>query len=162
MTLLQIVLLYSPFRIPWWLSGKESACNAGDSGSIPGSGKSPEEGHGYPLQYSCLENPMDRRAWRATVCGLQGAGHNWATVTFQFIAHLLCLWPNCRVILRTQVKLLIEKQRWAFLCMIINHYFVSWCYVHHDHILVNVNLTQSMVFNFSGSALDDNMYFEVC
>ena len=43
--------------------GKESACNAGDSGSIPGSGISPEEGNGYPLQYSCLQNPMDWGAW---------------------------------------------------------------------------------------------------
>ena len=40
--------------------GKESACNAGDLGSIPGSGRSPGEGNGNPLQYSCLENPMDR------------------------------------------------------------------------------------------------------
>ena len=47
--------------------GKESACNAGDPGSIPGSGRSPEEGNGNPLQYSCLENPMDRRPWQATV-----------------------------------------------------------------------------------------------
>ena len=49
---------------------KESACNAGDPGSIPGLGRSPEGGHGYPLQYSCLENPMDRGAWRATVQGV--------------------------------------------------------------------------------------------
>ena len=42
--------------------GKEPACNVGDPGSIPGSGRSPEEGNGYPLQYSCLENPMDREA----------------------------------------------------------------------------------------------------
>ena len=51
-------------------AGKESACNAGDTGdvgSIPGSGRSPEEGNGNLLQYSCLENPMDRGAWRATV-----------------------------------------------------------------------------------------------
>ena len=47
--------------------GKESACNAGDPGSILGSGRSPGEGNGYPLQYSCLENPMDRGAWWATV-----------------------------------------------------------------------------------------------
>ena len=46
---------------------KESACNAGDPGLVPGSGGSPGEGNGYPLQYSCLENPMDRGAWRATV-----------------------------------------------------------------------------------------------
>ena len=46
---------------------KESACNAGDPGSIPGLGRSPGEGNGYPLQYSCLENSMDRGAWLATV-----------------------------------------------------------------------------------------------
>ena len=46
---------------------KASACNAGDQGSIPGLGRSPGEGNGNPLQYSCLENPTDRGAWRATV-----------------------------------------------------------------------------------------------
>ena len=50
--------------------GKESACNAGDPGSIPGSGRSLGEGNGYPLQCSCLENSMDRRAWRAAVHGV--------------------------------------------------------------------------------------------
>ena len=45
---------------------KESACNSGAMGLIPGSGRSPGEGNGNPLQYSCLENPMDRGAWRAT------------------------------------------------------------------------------------------------
>ena len=47
--------------------GKESACSARDLGSIPGSGRSPGGGHGNPLQYSCLENPMDIGAWWATV-----------------------------------------------------------------------------------------------
>ena len=47
--------------------GKESAFSAGDVGSIPGSGRSPGRGTGHLLQYSCLENPMDRGAWRATV-----------------------------------------------------------------------------------------------
>ena len=46
---------------------KESTCDARDPGVIPRSGRSPEEGNGYPLQYSCLENSMDRGAWRATV-----------------------------------------------------------------------------------------------
>ena len=50
--------------------GKASACNSGDPDSIPGSGTSPGEGNGYPLQYSCLENPMDRGAWQATVQGV--------------------------------------------------------------------------------------------
>ena len=50
--------------------GKESACNAGDLGSVPGLGTSPGEGNGNPLQYPCLENPMERGAWQATVYGI--------------------------------------------------------------------------------------------
>ena len=50
--------------------GKESICNARDLGSIPGSGSSLGEGNGNPLQYSCLEDPMDRGAWQATVHGV--------------------------------------------------------------------------------------------
>ena len=50
--------------------GNESAYNAGDSGSIPGSGRSPGEGNGYPLQYSHLDNSTDRGAWQATVHGV--------------------------------------------------------------------------------------------
>ena len=49
--------------------GKESTCNAGYSGLIPGLGRSPAEGNGYPLQYSCLENSMDRGDWWATLHG---------------------------------------------------------------------------------------------
>ena len=49
---------------------KASACNTGDLGSIPGSGRSPGEGNGYPLQHSCLENSMDREGWRATPHGV--------------------------------------------------------------------------------------------
>ena len=55
---------------PGGSDGKESACNAGDQGLIPGSGRSPGEGNGYPLQYSCLENSMHRRAWGTTVHGV--------------------------------------------------------------------------------------------
>ena len=58
--------------------GKESACNVGDPGSIPGSGRSPGEGNGNPLQYSFLENPMDRGAWQVTVHGVTRVGHNLA------------------------------------------------------------------------------------
>ena len=49
---------------------KESACNMGDLGSVPGLGRSPGGGHGNPIQYSCLENPKDRRAWPAIVHGV--------------------------------------------------------------------------------------------
>ena len=53
--------------LPWWLRCKESACNVGDLGSIPGLGRSSGKGKGYPLQYSGLENSMDRAPWRAIV-----------------------------------------------------------------------------------------------
>ena len=53
--------------VPHSSVGKEPACNAGDLGSIPGLGRSPGEGNGNALQYSCLENPMDKAAWQATV-----------------------------------------------------------------------------------------------
>ena len=59
-----------PLGFPGGSNGEESACNAGDLNSIPGSGRSPGEGNGNPLQYSCLKNPMDREAWRATVHGV--------------------------------------------------------------------------------------------
>ena len=66
------------FNIPTGVSlssaGEESACSAREMGSIPGSGRSPGEGTGCPLQYSCLENPMDRGAWWALVHGVAESG----------------------------------------------------------------------------------------
>ena len=59
--------------------GKESACNAGDLGSIPGSGRSPGEGNGNSLQYSHLENPIDRGTWWAIVHGVARVGHDLVT-----------------------------------------------------------------------------------
>ena len=64
---------------PYSSVSKESACNARDTGSIPGSGRSPEEGNGNPLQYFCLENPMDRGTWKATLHGVTRVGHDLAT-----------------------------------------------------------------------------------
>ena len=55
--------LFFYLGFPGGLDGKASACNAGDPGSIPGSGRSPGEGNGNPHQHSCLENPMDGGAW---------------------------------------------------------------------------------------------------
>ena len=72
----------------WWLSGKGSSCNAGDSGSIPGSGRSPGEGNGNPLQYSCLGIP-----WTEKPGGLQSTGSQGRTwlsdFTFHFLWHVL-------------------------------------------------------------------------
>ena len=56
--------------------GKESACNAGDLGSIPGLGRSSGEGNGNALQYSCLENSMNRGAWKAIIYGSQKVRHD--------------------------------------------------------------------------------------
>ena len=61
--------------------GEESACNAGDLDSIPGSERSPGEGNSNPLQYSCLENPMDRGAWWATVHGVAKSGTRLSNFT---------------------------------------------------------------------------------
>ena len=55
---------------PGGSDGEESACNVGDQGLVPGSGRSLGEGNGNPLQYSCLGNSMGRGAWQATVCGV--------------------------------------------------------------------------------------------
>ena len=68
--------------------GKESVCNAAVLGLIPGLGRSPGEGNGNPLQHSCLENPMDRAAWKATVYGVTRVGHDLATKP------PLSLWPS--------------------------------------------------------------------
>ena len=65
--------------LPQWLSGKESACNAGDVGSISGSGRFSGGGHGNPLQHSCLENPLDRGAWQAIVHGVTESDTTEAT-----------------------------------------------------------------------------------
>ena len=64
---------------PGGSDGKESACNAGDPGSIPGLGRSPGEGNCTPLQHFCLGNPMDRGAWQATFMGRKRVRHDLAT-----------------------------------------------------------------------------------
>ena len=61
---------FACFGFPGSSDGKQSACNTGDLGSIPGLERSPGKGNDYPLQYSCLENPMDRGAWQAPVHGV--------------------------------------------------------------------------------------------
>ena len=67
--------------LPWWLSGKESACNEGDLGLIPGLGRSPGDWKGYPLQYSCLENPHGQR----NLAGYSLWGHKESDTTEQLL-----------------------------------------------------------------------------
>ena len=70
--------------LPGGAEGKASARNAGDLGSIPGSGRSPGEGNGNPLQYSCLENSMEGEAWWAAVHGVTKSRKRLSDVTFTF------------------------------------------------------------------------------
>ena len=72
--------------------GKEPACSAGDLGSISGSGRSPGEGKGKLLPYSCLGNPMDRGAWQTTVYGITRVRHNLATKppTLVYLNKIIC------------------------------------------------------------------------
>ena len=77
---------------------KKSACNAGDVGSVPGLGRSPGEGNGSPLQYSCLKSPMDRGAWRVTVHGIaesQIGLSNHTTTNKDIVNLFLCLLALC-------------------------------------------------------------------
>ena len=69
---------------PWWLSGKESACQPEDASLTPGSGRFPGGGNGNPGQYSCLGNPMDRGAWQATV---HGATRSWTRLSNRAWVH---------------------------------------------------------------------------
>ena len=79
---------------PGGLDSKESACNTGDLGSISGSGRSPGEGKGYPLQYSSLENSMDRGVWQAAVHGVtkswtQLSGKHFLSLDISLVSTLL-------------------------------------------------------------------------
>ena len=77
--------------LPGSSDGKESACNAGDLGSIPGLGRAHGEGNGKPSQYSCQGNPMDRGAWWAAV---HGVAKNWTRLSDSHSNYLtlMCLW----------------------------------------------------------------------
>ena len=79
--------MYATFVYQCFPGGSEvkaSACNSGDLGSIPGLGRPPGEGNGNPLQYSCLENPMDGGAWWATVHGVTKSWTQLSDFTFTF------------------------------------------------------------------------------
>ena len=87
-------------------AGKEPTCNVGDLGSIPGLGRSPEEGNGILNQYSCLENSKDRGAWRATVRGIAKSWTRLKRLSMQ--AHTLSLFSTHKVFvgLTTQSELI--------------------------------------------------------
>ena len=94
--------------LPGGSDGKESACSAGNQGSIPALGRSPDEGNGYPLQYSCLENPMDRGAWWVQRMGSQRIRRDWVINAFREEA---CLSPPCSLpqTIRNQLPILCQE-----------------------------------------------------
>ena len=106
---------------------KMSACNAGDPGLIPGSGRSPEEGDVNPLQYSCLENPMDRGAWQATVHGVSKSQTWLSDFTFTFTLRLRKL-PSVPSLLRVFLIMDVEScenvflhlWRWSYVYLLVN------------------------------------------
>ena len=82
------VCVYIYIDFPGGSDGKASVYNEGDPGSIPGSGRSPGEGNGNPLQYSCLENPMDGGAWWATVHRVAKSRTRLSDFTFTFHTYI--------------------------------------------------------------------------
>ena len=74
--------------LPWWFSSKESACSAGDLGSIPGMRRSTGRGNGNPLQYLCLGNSLDRGAWQATVHRITRVGYDLVYVAYHQVGRL--------------------------------------------------------------------------
>ena len=95
-------------------NSKASAYNEGDLGLIPGSERSPGEGNGNPLQYSCLENPMDGGAWRLQSMGLQRVRHDWATSLHLTSAmdKQSCLWISLIRFLELLVSIFCSKHLW--------------------------------------------------
>ena len=94
---------------PWGSDGKESACNVGDLGSIPGLGRSPGEGNGNPLQFSYLENPMDGGAWQATQSmGSRRVGHDWATSLSIVNGMGQSLWKCALLLIKLNVYVLYD------------------------------------------------------
>ena len=84
-TMVSLCYMYFTTGFPSGSDSEESACRAGDMGSIPGLGRSPGEGNGIPLQYSCLGNPMDRGAWWAAVHGVTNSQTWLSNFTFTFL-----------------------------------------------------------------------------
>ena len=95
-------------------SGKKSACDAGDQGSIPGSERSSGEGNSNPLQYSCLENFMDREAWRLQFVGSQRLGHNWATNTHTTASYTKPAPPGFPVSENHNSIFVVAQTHWRF------------------------------------------------
>ena len=88
--------LYFCWGFPGTSDGKEPACNAGDSGSVLGLGRSPGDGNDYPLQYSCWRTPWTEEPGRLQSMEWQGVGHDYVTNTFSFTYFFQDDWKNSK------------------------------------------------------------------
>ena len=126
--------------LPPWLRGKKSTCNTGDEGSIPGQGRFPGKGNDNPLQYSCLENPIDRKAWWAIV--------NRVTKSWRRLSHRAVRQMDLQVYndatLLTKLGFVLKK--WYFLfkifpCLFLTEY-INICKKNFSVLFPNtVNIT---------------------
>ena len=113
--------------------GKESACNAGDPGSAPGSGRSPGEGNGYPLQCSYLVNSMHNGAWQATV---HGVAKSWTRVNDSLTHTHTILWIKCESVIKWQKKC---RMLIACHCFFLNG--SVWIYMQgRAHVYVDIHI----------------------
>ena len=122
--------------------GKQSACDTGDPGSIPGMGRSPGEGNGNPLQYSCLENPMNRGGWQVAVHGVTRVRHDLATNTFTFSLSITL--ADSINIIHTSVQFSSVAQSCPTLCHPVNR-STPGLPVHHQLL----ELTQTHIHRVS-------------
>ena len=129
---------------PGGSDGKESACNAREPGLIPGSGSSPGEGNGYTLQYSCLENPMDRGVWWATVHGVTKS--RTQLNDFHFLLKLIvvmvsqfCGFTKCYWIV--QFKWVNYMVCEFYLNKAVKEWWCSQCWLKDTHKLQRTNST---------------------
>ena len=110
---------------PGGSEGKESACNVGDPGSIPALGRSPGEENGNPLQYTCLENSMNRGAWQATVHGVAKSRTWLSDFTFPEIKNLASLpFPGVHASFHVKSGTALFQPVFSFLSL------PSWCWSH--------------------------------
>ena len=120
-------------------NGKESACNAGDPSSIPWSGRSPGGRNGNPLQYSCLENPMDRGAWWATVHGV-AKSQTWlsdwvCTYNTHYLLKKLFIWLHqvlqhmgfyCGIVVQSLNRVQLFATPWTAACQASLSSTIAW------------------------------------
>ena len=134
--LLQIIVLC----FPGGSDSKEYMCNAGDLGLIPGLGRVPGGGRGNPLQYSFLENPMDRGGWWATVHGLSKSEHDQGTQhsTHVFSPRCFLLWDSWLSSYGTSM-LLLNPQR---LYHLHDHFPLHFCLCHEWRQLLTIRIAQ--------------------